>query len=73
MADQRPVVAVPLGVLKTRALTFTPSLPADRAEVIARLGFGRYEKVVLRFARTFWREAGWSNPAGSSIAGPSPG
>ena len=29
--------------------------------MISRLGFGRYEKVVLKFARPFWREAGWSH------------
>jgi monoamine oxidase len=55
------VVAAPLGVLKSDLLTFTPPLPTDRTEVISRLGFGRYEKVVLRFARPFWREAGWSH------------
>ncbi len=55
------VVAAPLGVLKSDLLTFTPPLPPERAEVVSRLGFGRYEKVVLKFARPFWREAGWSH------------
>jgi monoamine oxidase len=55
------VVAVPLGVLKAETPTFTPPLPPERAQVVSRLGFGRYEKVVLRFARPFWREAGWSH------------
>ena len=55
------VVAVPLGVLKSQLLTFTPPLPPERAQVVAQLGFGRYEKVVLKFARPFWREAGWSH------------
>jgi monoamine oxidase len=55
------VVAVPLGVLKSPLLTFTPPLPPDRAQVVSRVGFGRYEKVVLRFASPFWREAGWSH------------
>ena len=26
-----------------------------------RLGFGRYEKVALRFDEAFWRRAGWSH------------
>jgi monoamine oxidase len=60
-AGSHVVVAVPLGVLKAQMLTFTPSLPSERAQVVSRLGFGRYEKVVLRFARPFWREAGWSH------------
>ena len=57
------VVAVPLGVLKAQALTFTPPLPSERARLVELVGFGRYEKVVLRFARPFWREAGWSHLA----------
>ncbi len=55
------VVAVPLGVLKSGSLTFSPPLPLDRAQTVARLGFGRYEKVILRFPSPFWREAGWSH------------
>ncbi|WP_432479172.1 flavin monoamine oxidase family protein [Nocardioides sp. GXQ0305] len=55
------VVAVPLGVLQSGRLTFTPPLPPERAQLVSRLGFGRYEKVVLRFAEPFWRETGWSH------------
>jgi polyamine oxidase len=55
------VVAVPLGVLKQGSLTFTPPLPVERQEALSRLGFGRYEKVLLAFAEPFWREAGRSH------------
>jgi polyamine oxidase len=55
------VVAVPLGVLKSHRLTFAPPLPPERVEVVSRLGFGRYEKVVLTFTTPFWRDAGWSH------------
>jgi polyamine oxidase len=55
------VVTVPLGVLKNQVPAFTPPLPPERARLVARLGFGRYEKVVLKFATPFWREAGWSH------------
>jgi monoamine oxidase len=49
------VVTVPLGVLKDRAaIAFTPGLPADRRAAIDRLGFGRFEKVILRFDEPFW-------------------
>jgi monoamine oxidase len=49
------VVAVPLGVLKDPdAITFTPGLPAERRAAIDRLGFGRFEKVILRFDEPFW-------------------
>jgi hypothetical protein len=62
------VITVPLGVLKRSSLkhsnvkwrgpTFTPALPPDRRAAIDRLGFGRFEKVVLRFDEPFWRAAG---------------
>ena len=52
------VVTVPLGVLKRGAPRFRPTLPPDRLAAIERLGFGRYEKVALRFGEPFWRAAG---------------
>jgi monoamine oxidase len=52
------VVTVPLGVLKRGAPHFRPALPPDRLAAIDRLGFGRYEKVALRFDEPFWRTAG---------------
>jgi polyamine oxidase len=57
-AGSHVVVTVPLGVLKRGAPRFSPPLPPDRREVIERLGFGRYEKVALRFEEPFWRAAG---------------
>jgi polyamine oxidase len=55
------VVTVPLGVLKRGAPRFSPVLPAERLAAIDRLGFGRYEKVALRFDEPFWRAAGISH------------
>jgi polyamine oxidase len=52
------VVTVPLGVLKRDVPKIRPALPADRLAAIERLGFGRYEKVALRFDEPFWRAAG---------------
>lgn len=53
------VVSVPLGVLKRGAPRFSPGLPPDRVAAIERLGFGRFEKVALRFDQAFWRDAGF--------------
>ena len=53
------VVTVPLGVLKRGLPRFSPALPPDRLAAIERLGFGRFEKVVLRFSEPFWRDAGF--------------
>jgi monoamine oxidase len=55
------VVTVPLGVLKRGRPGFSPALPGDRSAAIGRLGFGRYEKVALRFGEPFWRAAGLSH------------
>lgn len=48
------LVTVPLGVLQSGTLTFDPAIPDPRAEVIARLGVGRFEKLALRFEQPFW-------------------
>ena len=52
------IVTVPLGVLKARAIRFTPDLPAGRWSAVDRVGFGRFEKLVLRFEEPFWTQAG---------------
>ena len=57
------VVTVPLGVLKHGSVTFTPPLPPTRAEAIDRLGFDRFEKVVMTFPEPFWRKADIGNLA----------
>jgi monoamine oxidase len=55
------VVAVPLGCLKRGVPTFVPPLPTARQETIERVGFGRYEKVIVAFGSPFWRAAGVSH------------
>lgn len=50
----RVVVTVPLGVLKSGAIRFEPSLPLGHAIAIAGLGMGNLEKVWLRFEEPFW-------------------
>ncbi len=52
------VVTVPLGALQRGAIAFDPPLPSERVATIDRLGFGRYEKVAMRFEDAFWRPAG---------------
>jgi polyamine oxidase len=66
------VLTAPLGVLKSDAIAFDPPLPADRRSAIARLGFGRFDKLALRFERPFWSEAGMPHvlPVPSSGSAP---
>ena len=55
------IVTVPLGVLKTGSIEFTPGLPAAKLAAIDALGFGHFEKVALRFDQAFWLDAGRTN------------
>ncbi|KAK9471545.1 uncharacterized protein V1510DRAFT_184793 [Dipodascopsis tothii] len=49
------VVAVPLGVLKNQAITFQPLLPHRIECAIRSLGYGRLEKVYIKFPKAFWK------------------
>lgn len=53
LAD-RVIVTVPLGVLKSKAITFTPPLPADKQAGIDKLYFGDVTKVGLLFGSVWW-------------------
>ncbi|KAK1438003.1 hypothetical protein QVD17_03804 [Tagetes erecta] len=48
------IVAVPLGVLKSKTISFEPRLPEWKEEAIADLGIGIENKIVLHFERVFW-------------------
>ena len=52
------IVTVPLGVLKRGGPRFEPPLPEPVQAAVAALGFGRYEKIALRFETAFWRADG---------------
>lgn len=54
MDCDRIVLTVPLGVLKSKAIHFTPELPTAKGEAIARIGYGTYEKLVMRFDKFYW-------------------
>lgn len=49
------IVTVPLGVLKTGAITFDPALPDGHARAIDALGFGVLSKSFFRFDRRTWK------------------
>ena len=51
------LVTVPLGVLKSNSITFSPMLPKWKQTAIDKLGFGTLNKVVLAFKSNFWRSA----------------
>ena len=62
------ICTLPLGVLKSDAVRFTPRLPESVRRSIERLGVGTLDKVVLHFDDVFWPEGA----AELGIAGGSP-
>jgi len=79
----RVVVTLPLGVLKSGTVEFTPRLPTPKRRAINRLAMGVLNKVWLVFGEVFWdpgphwigylsedkgRFAGWLNLAGHTGA-----
>lgn len=55
------VVTVPLGVLKSGSIQFSPALPARKTAAIDRLAMAELEKVVLRYDDAFWQSPGSGN------------
>ena len=45
---------VPLGVLKSGDIAFTPPLPLWKQLAVRRLGFGLLNKCIMRFSEVFW-------------------
>lgn len=60
----KAIVTVPLGVLKSGAIRFDPPLPEGHQQAIRALGFGRFEKLVLRFDSAFWDDVDQIQVAG---------
>ncbi|MFN8032410.1 MAG: FAD-dependent oxidoreductase [Mycobacterium sp.] len=58
-AAGRVIVTLPLGVLQSGSVTFSPGLPAHKADAIRALGYGVLNKCYLRFPRAFWVDTDW--------------
>ena len=48
------VVTVPLGVLRSNSITFTPPLPERHRTAISALRMGTLDKVILRYEEQWW-------------------
>ncbi len=48
------IVSVPLGVLKSNAITFTPTLPTDKTNAITNTNMGNVNKFLLVWDAPFW-------------------
>lgn len=54
-ADQ-VVVTLPLGVLRSGQISFSPELPKPKRQAIQGLEMGTMNKIALRFPKAFWPE-----------------
>jgi monoamine oxidase len=50
------IVTVPLGLLQSGAITFTPTLSSSKTAAINRIGFGLMDKLWLEFEEAFWTD-----------------
>jgi monoamine oxidase len=48
------LITVPLGVLKSKTITFIPSLPTNKLTAIESVGMCCMNKFILQWERTFW-------------------
>ncbi|XP_076890144.1 polyamine oxidase 2-like [Bidens hawaiensis] len=48
------IVTVPVGVLKSKTISFEPRLPEWKEEAISNIGIGVANKIVLHFESVFW-------------------
>jgi monoamine oxidase len=51
---EKAIVTLPLGVLKSGSVHFSPPLSAERQASIKRLGSGALTKVILTYDKPFW-------------------
>lgn len=50
------IVTVPLGVLQSDSILFTPALSTAKSDAINRLGMGVMDKLWLEFEEAFWKD-----------------
>lgn len=48
------LITLPLGVLKTKQVTFIPELPKIKQDAIDIIGMGLFDVIGLKFTKTFW-------------------
>jgi monoamine oxidase len=70
LTADRAILTVPLGVLKSDTLRFSPALPFAHQRAIARLQTGTVDTVWLRFDEAFWRADAAAEPDGEAAGRP---
>ncbi len=52
----RAIITLPLGVLQSNSVTFSPELPKSKQKAIRDLAMGNFDKLYLKFPERFWSE-----------------
>lgn len=60
------VCTLPLGVLKSAKVKFTPTLPSSKEDAISKLGCGLLNKCALSFKDVFWQDSDFIGMAGEN-------
>lgn len=56
---EQAIVTLPLGVLQSGQVEFSPPLPQTKQQAIRSLGMGTLNKCYLRFPKVFWPDTDW--------------
>lgn len=56
---EKLLITVPLGVLRSNVITFSPILPPAKRGAISRMRMGAFTKVILQFPNRFWPDGNW--------------
>jgi monoamine oxidase len=59
LAASHVIVTLPIGVLKSGDVVFTPGLPAVTQSAVDSVGVGVLDKCYLRFDEAFWPDTDW--------------
>lgn len=51
------IVTVPLGILKSGAISFSPGLPGEITSSLSKFGMGASMRAVIEFKKNFWGES----------------
>ncbi len=57
IASDIVVCALPLGVLKSGSITFSPEISSKKKDAIQKIGVGAVNKIILEYPYVFWDES----------------
>jgi monoamine oxidase len=62
------LITVPLAVLQSKSIKFTPALPAQKSQALTKLAMGKVIRVTLCFRERFWQNLRVNNKSLSKLS-----